>query len=42
MCMPDTRWDAIRDMTSRVEGRLPVDLLLLLLLWTFWREEKII
>lgn len=38
--MPDTRWEAIRDLPSRSDGRLSTDLLLLV--QTFWREEKIL
>lgn len=38
LCIPDTRWEAIMDVTSRSSGRQAVDLLLLL--HNFWREEE--
>lgn len=40
LSVPDTRWDAIRDLPSRSDGRLSTDLPLLV--QTFWREEKIL
>lgn len=40
--MPDTRWDTIRDVHSGSDGRLCMNLLLLLLLIHFGGKKKIL